>query len=156
MAIEPKLPAGYYVYTISVDGVVRYIGKGKGPRLYSHMKEVRNRLNRHYRLRPARSLQGRPAAAPNRSSPSTTMRFERPIEQPVRRPGEGDLLGKEVATASVLATTAKAAAPRVSVTQSYPGRALAAGSNSAFPSQLSRARTRADRAHFLKGGKPAR
>jgi hypothetical protein len=63
-------------------------------------------------------------------------------QQPVRRPGEGDLLGKEVATASVLATTAKAAAPRVSVTQSYPGRTLAAGSNSAFPSQLSRARAR--------------
>ena len=55
MAIEPKLPAGYYVYTISVDGVVRYIGKGKGPRLYSHMKEVGNRLNRHYRLKNIRT-----------------------------------------------------------------------------------------------------
>jgi hypothetical protein len=32
-------------------GVVRYIGKGKDLRLYSHMKEVRSRLNRHYRLR---------------------------------------------------------------------------------------------------------
>lgn len=30
MTIEPKLPTGYYVYTISVDDVVRYIGKGKG------------------------------------------------------------------------------------------------------------------------------
>ena len=50
MAIERKLPIGYYVYTISVDGVVRYIGKGKGLRLYSHMKEVRSRLNRDYRL----------------------------------------------------------------------------------------------------------
>ena len=50
MAIERKLPIGYYVYTIRVDGVVRYIGKGKGLRLYSHMKEVRNRLNRDYRL----------------------------------------------------------------------------------------------------------
>ena len=50
MAIKPKLPNGYYVYTISVADVVRYIGKGKGLRLYSHMKEVRNRLNRDYRL----------------------------------------------------------------------------------------------------------
>ena len=50
MAIEPKLPKGYYVYTISVAELVRYIGKGKGPRLYSHMKEVRSRLNRGYRL----------------------------------------------------------------------------------------------------------
>jgi hypothetical protein len=50
MAIEPKLPTGYYVYTISVADVVRYIGKGKGLRLYSHMKEVRSRLNRDYRL----------------------------------------------------------------------------------------------------------
>ena len=29
MAIERKLPIGYYVYTIRVDGVVRYIGKEK-------------------------------------------------------------------------------------------------------------------------------
>jgi hypothetical protein len=50
MAIECKLPIGYYVYTISVDGVVRYIGKGKGLRLYSHMKEVRCRMNRHFKL----------------------------------------------------------------------------------------------------------
>jgi len=35
-----KIPTGYYVYTISVDDVVRYIGKGKGSRLYFHMKEV--------------------------------------------------------------------------------------------------------------------
>jgi len=50
MAIERKLPIGYYVYTISVDDVVRYIGKGKGLRLYSHMKEVRHRLNRDFKL----------------------------------------------------------------------------------------------------------
>ena len=50
MAIEPELPRGYYVYTISVSEVVRYIGKGKGLRLYSHMKEVRSRLNRDYKL----------------------------------------------------------------------------------------------------------
>jgi hypothetical protein len=46
-----KIPTGYYVYAISVDGVVRYIGKGKGPRLYSHMREVRYRLNRFFKLR---------------------------------------------------------------------------------------------------------
>lgn len=40
----------YYVYTISVAGVIRYIGKGKGQRLYSHMKEVRSRLKRDFRL----------------------------------------------------------------------------------------------------------
>jgi len=51
MAIELKSPAGYYVYTISVAGVVRYIGKGKGRRLYLHMKEVRSRLKRAFRLR---------------------------------------------------------------------------------------------------------
>jgi hypothetical protein len=50
MAIARKLPIGYYVYTITVDDVVRYIGKGKGLRLYCHMKEVRSRLNRDYRL----------------------------------------------------------------------------------------------------------
>jgi len=33
MAIARKLPIAYYVYTITVDGVVRYIGKGKGLRL---------------------------------------------------------------------------------------------------------------------------
>jgi hypothetical protein len=50
MTIEYKLPTGYYVYTISVADIVRYIGKGKGLRLYCHMKEVRSRLNRDYRL----------------------------------------------------------------------------------------------------------
>jgi hypothetical protein len=50
MATEHKLPASFYVYSIKVDEVVRYIGKGKGLRLYCHMKEVRSRLNRDYRL----------------------------------------------------------------------------------------------------------
>ncbi len=45
-----KSPSCYYVYTISVSGVVRYIGKGKGLRLYSHMKEVRSRLRRDFRI----------------------------------------------------------------------------------------------------------
>jgi hypothetical protein len=56
MATEPKIPLGYYVYTISVADVVRYIGKGKGLRLYCHMKEVRSRLNRDYRLENIGSL----------------------------------------------------------------------------------------------------
>jgi hypothetical protein len=47
---------GYYVYTISVAGVVRYIGKGKGLRLYSHMKEVRSRLKRDFRVQSIGSI----------------------------------------------------------------------------------------------------
>ena len=35
IATKPELAVGYYVYTIRVAGVVRYIGKGKGQRLYS-------------------------------------------------------------------------------------------------------------------------
>ncbi len=57
IANQPKLPVGYYVYTISVAGVVRYIGKGKGQRLYSHMKEVRSRLKRDFRLRSIGRMQ---------------------------------------------------------------------------------------------------
>jgi hypothetical protein len=49
--VPRKIPTGYYVYTISVDDIVRYIGKGKGLRLYSHMKEVGHRLNRNFKLR---------------------------------------------------------------------------------------------------------
>jgi hypothetical protein len=49
--VPRKLPIGYYVYTITVDDVVRYIGKGKGLRLYCHLKEVRRRLNRQFKLR---------------------------------------------------------------------------------------------------------
>jgi len=49
-AILPKLPAGYYVYSITVSDVVRYIGKGKGLRLFFHIKEVRRRLSRDYKL----------------------------------------------------------------------------------------------------------
>jgi hypothetical protein len=44
------LPTGYYVYTICVSDVVRYVGKGKGLRLYAHMKEVKSRLKRDYKL----------------------------------------------------------------------------------------------------------
>jgi hypothetical protein len=46
----PIDPTGYYVYTICVADVVRYVGKGKGLRLYAHMKEVRSRLKRDYKL----------------------------------------------------------------------------------------------------------
>jgi hypothetical protein len=56
IASQPKLPVGYYVYTITVAGVVRYIGKGKGQRLYSHMKEVRSRLKRDFRIQNIGSI----------------------------------------------------------------------------------------------------
>jgi hypothetical protein len=56
IATEAKLAVGYYVYTISVAGVVRYIGKGKGLRLYSHMKEVRSRLKRDFRVQSIGSI----------------------------------------------------------------------------------------------------
>ena len=56
LAIETKLAAGYYVYTINVAGVVRYIGKGNGLRLYSHMKEVRSRLKRDFRIQSIGSI----------------------------------------------------------------------------------------------------
>lgn len=48
--IQSQLPIGYYVYAIRVSDITRYIGKGKGLRLYCHMKEVRSRLNREFRL----------------------------------------------------------------------------------------------------------
>jgi hypothetical protein len=50
MSIDRKQPRGYYVYTISVDDVMRYIGKGKGLRLYFHMNEVRCRINRVFKV----------------------------------------------------------------------------------------------------------
>ena len=56
LAIETKLAVSYYVYTINVAGVVRYIGKGKGVRLYSHMKEVRSRLKRDFRIQSIGSI----------------------------------------------------------------------------------------------------
>ena len=56
IANQPKLPVGYYVYTISVAGVIRYIGKGQGLRLYSHMKEVRRRLKRDFRIQSIGSI----------------------------------------------------------------------------------------------------
>jgi hypothetical protein len=39
----PK-PKRSYIYAIHVDGVLRYIGKGSNGRMYSHMKEVKQRL----------------------------------------------------------------------------------------------------------------
>jgi len=44
-------PKGCYVYAIYVDGVLRYIGKGTNGRVYDHMKEVRQRLTRRFKLK---------------------------------------------------------------------------------------------------------
>jgi hypothetical protein len=35
-------PVGFYVYEIAVDGVVRYIGKGKNGRVFDHLRETIN------------------------------------------------------------------------------------------------------------------
>jgi len=45
------LPKRSYVYAIHVDGVLRYIGKGTDDRMYAHMKEVRQRLTRKFKLK---------------------------------------------------------------------------------------------------------
>jgi hypothetical protein len=45
------MPKRSYVYAIHVDGVLRYIGKGSNGRMYAHMKEVRQRLTRKFKLR---------------------------------------------------------------------------------------------------------
>jgi hypothetical protein len=45
------LPKRSYIYAIHVDGVLRYIGKGTNGRMYDHMKEVRQRLTRKFKLK---------------------------------------------------------------------------------------------------------
>jgi len=45
------LPKRSYIYAIHVDGVLRYIGKGINGRMYDHMKEVRQRLTRKFKLK---------------------------------------------------------------------------------------------------------
>lgn len=45
------LPNRSYVYVIHVDGVLRYIGKGTNGRMCAHMKEVRQRLTRKFKLK---------------------------------------------------------------------------------------------------------
>jgi hypothetical protein len=45
------LPKRSYIYAIHVDGVLRYIGKGTDGRMYAHMKEVRQRLTRKFKLK---------------------------------------------------------------------------------------------------------
>jgi hypothetical protein len=44
-------PQRHYVYAIHVDGVLRYLGKGSNGRIYAHMKEVRLRLMRKFKLK---------------------------------------------------------------------------------------------------------
>ena len=44
MAIHNLLPKGAYVYAIAVDGVTRYIGKGRGERYWYHFRRA-NRIN---------------------------------------------------------------------------------------------------------------
>jgi hypothetical protein len=51
LAAELPLPNRSYVYVIHVDGVLRYIGKGTNGRMYAHMKEVRQRLTRKFKLK---------------------------------------------------------------------------------------------------------
>jgi hypothetical protein len=48
---QPPLPERSYVYAIHVNGVLRYIGKGTNGRMYDHMKEVRQRLTRKFKLK---------------------------------------------------------------------------------------------------------
>jgi hypothetical protein len=45
------LPKRSYICAIHVDGVLRYIGKGSNGRIYAHMKEVRQRLTRKFKLK---------------------------------------------------------------------------------------------------------
>jgi len=40
-AVRPKKTIGSYVYAIVVDGVVRYIGKGRNGRMYTHLIEAK-------------------------------------------------------------------------------------------------------------------
>jgi hypothetical protein len=37
-----------YVYEIRVDGVVRYIGRGRNGRIYSHLIDAKRTANRSY------------------------------------------------------------------------------------------------------------
>jgi len=48
--VDVPMPKRCYVYAIHVDGVLRYFGKGTNGRMYAHMKEVRERLTRKFKL----------------------------------------------------------------------------------------------------------
>ena len=50
-ALEERLPLPKRSYVYVIDGVLRYIGKGTNGRMYSHMKEVRQRLTRKFKLK---------------------------------------------------------------------------------------------------------
>lgn len=51
LAADVPMPKRCYVYAIHVDGVLRYFGKGTNGRMYAHMKEVRERLTRKFKLK---------------------------------------------------------------------------------------------------------
>jgi hypothetical protein len=55
-AADVPMPKRCYVYAIYVDGVLRYFGKGTNGRMYAHMKEVRERLTREFKLKNISSL----------------------------------------------------------------------------------------------------
>lgn len=59
-----EFPTGYYVYTISVSDVVRYVGKGKGLRLYSHMNRGAKPIETRFQAREHRIVL---TAQPHRS-----------------------------------------------------------------------------------------
>src|SRR6478672_8875248 len=48
---DVPMPKRCYVYAIHVDGVLRYFGKGSNGRMSAHMKEVRERLTRKFKLK---------------------------------------------------------------------------------------------------------
>ncbi len=48
---EEQLPLPKRSYVYAMDGVLRYIGKGTDGRMYDHMKEVRQRLTRKFKLK---------------------------------------------------------------------------------------------------------
>jgi hypothetical protein len=42
--VRPTTTIGSYIYAIIVDGVVRYIGKGRNGRMYTHLIEAKRKI----------------------------------------------------------------------------------------------------------------